>query len=148
MSDQEPLNTICFYCDPISPYAWLASTRLEEIETNTHANIIVKPILFAGLLKAHGNIGPAEITAKRVYTFRDVMRRAQDALKPAPSARSIDEAFVLHLGPVSDLVGLGCVQPALGQEAAAECAIRKQLDVGACAQRGQLRCGAAINQRE
>ena len=76
MSSPVAPNTVEFYCDPISPYAWLASTRLDEIEVNTHANIIVKPILFAGLLKAHGNIGPAEITAKRVYTFRDVMRRA------------------------------------------------------------------------
>lgn len=69
-------NNIEFYFDPISPYAWLASTRLAEIEQKTGAEIIVKPILFAGLLKAHENIGPAEIAAKRTYTFRDVMRRA------------------------------------------------------------------------
>lgn len=76
MSQQVASKTIEFYCDPISPYAWLASTRLAEIEQETGAAVIVKPILFAGLLKAHGNIGPAEIVAKRVYTFRDVMRRA------------------------------------------------------------------------
>ena len=69
-------KVIEFYVDPISPYAWLASTRLDEIAQQTGAHIVVKPILFAGLLKAHGNIGPAEIEAKRVYTFRDVMRRA------------------------------------------------------------------------
>ena len=76
MSSPVLSNMIEFYCDPISPYAWLASSRLDEIELNTHTKIIVKPILFAGLLNAHGNIGPAEITAKRIYTFRDVMRRA------------------------------------------------------------------------
>ena len=76
MTDQTITKVIEFYFDPISPYAWLASSQLEEIEQNTGAQIIVKPILFAGLLKAHGNIGPAEIEAKRTYTFRDVMRRA------------------------------------------------------------------------
>jgi 2-hydroxychromene-2-carboxylate isomerase len=34
------------------------------------------PVLFAGLLKAHGNLGPAEVPAKRAYLFRDVMREA------------------------------------------------------------------------
>ena len=76
MNQQATADYIEFYFDPISPYAWLASTRLEEIEQKTGVGVIVKPILFAGLLKAHGNIGPAEIAAKRVYTFRDVMRRA------------------------------------------------------------------------
>jgi 2-hydroxychromene-2-carboxylate isomerase len=33
-------------------------------------------VLFAGLLKAHGNLGPAEVPAKRLYLFRDVMREA------------------------------------------------------------------------
>lgn len=68
--------TIEFFFDPISPYAWLAGTRLDEIEARTGKNIVVRPILFAGLLKAHGHVGPAEIPAKRRYIFRDVMRRA------------------------------------------------------------------------
>ena len=85
MNDQAIASTIEFYCDPISPYAWLASTRLDEIEQKTGADIIVKPILFGGLLKAHGNIGPAEIPAKRTYTFRDVMRRANALGQPMES---------------------------------------------------------------
>jgi len=68
--------TIEFFFDPISPYAWLAGTRLEEIQSRTGEAVIVRPILFAGLLKAHGHLGPAEIPAKRRYIFRDVMRRA------------------------------------------------------------------------
>ena len=74
--------TIEFFFDPISPYAWLAGTRLAEVEAKSGQKIVVRPILFAGLLKAHGHQGPAEIPAKRRYTFRDVMRRANDyALK-------------------------------------------------------------------
>ena len=67
-----------FFFDPVSPYAWLAGTRLEELEARTGKIIVVRPILFAGLLKAHGHLGPAEIPAKRRYIFRDVMRRASD----------------------------------------------------------------------
>ena len=67
-----------FFFDPVSPYAWLAGTRLDEIEAATGENIVVRPILFAGLLKAHGHQGPAEIPAKRRYIFRDVMRRASE----------------------------------------------------------------------
>jgi 2-hydroxychromene-2-carboxylate isomerase len=37
---------------------------------------VFEPVLFAGMLQAHGNKGPAEIEAKRAYTFRDVMRQA------------------------------------------------------------------------
>ena len=67
-----------FFFDPVSPYAWLAGTRLDELGSRTGKNIVVRPILFAGLLKAHGHLGPAEIPAKRRYIFRDVMRRASD----------------------------------------------------------------------
>ena len=76
MTQKTALNTIEFYFDPISPYAWLASARLDEISEVSGASIIAKPVLFAGLLNAHGNLGPAEIPAKRAYIFRDVMRRA------------------------------------------------------------------------
>lgn len=65
-----------FFFDPISPFAWLASTRLDEISQHTGREILIRPTLFAGLLKAHGNLGPAEIPAKREYIFRDAMRRA------------------------------------------------------------------------
>ena len=71
-----PPHHIDFYFDPISPYAWLAANRLDSIRASTGMAIIAHPILFAGLLKAHGNLGPAEIPAKREYIFRDVMRRA------------------------------------------------------------------------
>ncbi len=69
------LPLITFYFDPISPYAWLACKQLERIEA-AGARIELEPILFAAMLNAHGQKGPAEIPAKRVYTFRDVMREA------------------------------------------------------------------------
>jgi len=63
------------YADPVSPYAWLALRALDRIDT-AGAHVTVVPVLFAGLLNAHGNVGPAEIEAKRRYLFRDVMREA------------------------------------------------------------------------
>ena len=69
---------VTFYFDPVSPYAWLAANALDRIEA-TGAQIVFQPVLFAALLNAHGNIGPAEVPAKRAYIFRDVMREAARA---------------------------------------------------------------------
>ena len=63
------------YADPVSPYAWLALRTLAPLDA-AGVRIDVVPVLFAGLLNAHGNVGPAEIEAKRRYLFRDVMREA------------------------------------------------------------------------
>jgi 2-hydroxychromene-2-carboxylate isomerase len=70
-----PSAVVDFYFDPISPYAWLASRSLARLE-DAGVRIRFVPVLFAGLLKAHGNLGPAEVPAKRTYLFRDVMREA------------------------------------------------------------------------
>ncbi len=76
-----PGRVVHFYFDPISPYAWLASKELARIEAAGLA-VECRPILFAALLNAHGQKGPAEIPAKRAYTFRDVLRLAtQKGLK-------------------------------------------------------------------
>ncbi|HEU4373024.1 MAG TPA: 2-hydroxychromene-2-carboxylate isomerase [Telluria sp.] len=69
---------VAFYFDPVSPYAWLAANALDRIEA-AGAQVVFQPVLFAALLNAHGNIGPAEVPAKRAYIFRDVMREAARA---------------------------------------------------------------------
>ncbi|MGJ7916681.1 2-hydroxychromene-2-carboxylate isomerase [Massilia sp. LXY-6] len=72
-----------FYFDPVSPYVWLAARALDRLEqaggrvpVRVPLQVHVVPVLFAGLLKAHGNLGPAEVPAKRTYLFRDMMREA------------------------------------------------------------------------
>lgn len=72
---------VTFYFDPISPYAWLASKALARIE-QIGGEVAFQPVLFAGLLNAHGQKGPAEVPAKRRYMFRDVMREATRAGLP------------------------------------------------------------------
>jgi len=66
------MKTIRCYFDPISPYAALAFWRLPEQLAGRHVVIDYVPILFAALLKAHGSKGPAEIDAKRAWTYRQV----------------------------------------------------------------------------
>lgn len=69
--------TIHWYFDVISPFAylqWPSIRRLAERE-----RISFKPILFAGLLDAHGQLGPAEIPRKRQFTYRHVLWRARRA---------------------------------------------------------------------
>ena len=68
-------TAVTFYFDPVSPYAWLATKAIARIEA-AGAQVMFQPVLFAALLNAHGNKGPAEVPAKRLYIFRDVMREA------------------------------------------------------------------------
>jgi 2-hydroxychromene-2-carboxylate isomerase len=75
MCSERAMTTVRCYADPVSPYAWLGLTDLDRIEA-TGARVVVVPVLFAGLLNAHGTTGPAEVDAKRRYLFRDVMREA------------------------------------------------------------------------
>lgn len=72
---------VTFYFDPVSPYAGLATHAFEAIEA-AGARIDFRPVLFAALLNAHGNIGPAEVPAKRATMFRDVMREAAHLGRP------------------------------------------------------------------
>ncbi len=66
------MKRITFYFDPISPYAALAFEALPEALAGHSVEVIYRPILFAALLQANGQKGPAEIEDKRRWTFRHV----------------------------------------------------------------------------
>lgn len=51
-----------WYFDFISPFAYLQFVRLGEL---AGARLRLRPVLFAGLLQHWGQLGPAEIPAKR-----------------------------------------------------------------------------------
>jgi 2-hydroxychromene-2-carboxylate isomerase len=57
-----------WYFDVVSPYAYLALGEIEELGRTIP--ITHKPVLFAGLLKHYGHLGPAEIPSKRIHTYR------------------------------------------------------------------------------
>ena len=71
------MKHITFYFDFISPYAFLAFEKLPEVLKGISYSVTYKPLLFAGLLKHHGQLGPAEIAGKREWTYRQVLWLAQ-----------------------------------------------------------------------
>lgn len=58
--------SVDWYFDFVSPFSYLALHRLNEFSQN----VIYRPVLFAGLLNHFGQKGPAEIPAKRRWTYR------------------------------------------------------------------------------
>ncbi|EYF06787.1 2-hydroxychromene-2-carboxylate isomerase [Chondromyces apiculatus] len=68
--------TIRFFFDVISPYAYLGWTQIHALAERTGAVVVPEAVLFAAMLNHHGNKGPAEIAPKRIYLFKDVLRRA------------------------------------------------------------------------
>lgn len=73
MSDS--VRTIDWYFDFISPFAWLQAEDLAHLPVDV--NIRCKPVLFAGLLQAWGQLGPAEIAGKRTFTYEFIVWKAQ-----------------------------------------------------------------------
>ncbi|MBG6072906.1 MULTISPECIES: 2-hydroxychromene-2-carboxylate isomerase [unclassified Polaromonas] len=67
------MKHITFYLDFISPYAHLAFEALPEALMGVSYRVSHVPVLFAGLLKHHGQLGPAEIASKREWTYRQVL---------------------------------------------------------------------------
>lgn len=67
------MKHITFYFDFISPYAFLAFENLPEALRGLSYSVSYKPVFFAGMLKHHGQLGPAEITPKRDWTYRQVL---------------------------------------------------------------------------
>lgn len=76
------MNTIDFWFDPISPYAYLAFEQLPEALVGHSYQVNYRPVLFAGLLAHWGQKGPAEIAPKRDWTYRDVAWLAHRAGVP------------------------------------------------------------------
>jgi len=69
------MPTVDWYFDFVSPFSYLQSERLDSL--GPRASIRFRPVLFAGILSAHAHKGPAEIPAKRVFTYRFVLWQAR-----------------------------------------------------------------------
>lgn len=67
-----------FYFDYISPYSYIAWVKARRWEAEGLWKLRAKPVLFAGLLKRWGQLGPAEIPPKRIFTFRHCIRLAAE----------------------------------------------------------------------
>jgi 2-hydroxychromene-2-carboxylate isomerase len=71
------MDAVRFYFDYLSPYAYIAWTQIHPLAERYGRAIDAVPVLFPALLGAHGTKGPAEIPAKRVYVWKDVLRTAR-----------------------------------------------------------------------
>jgi 2-hydroxychromene-2-carboxylate isomerase len=102
MSDPaEPLlHEIRFFYDPISPYAHLAFARLPDALMGHSVRVRYQPVLFAALLKAHGQLGPAEIPGKREWTYRQASWLAHHHGVPTdlPTEHPFNPLALLRLG--------------------------------------------------
>lgn len=93
------MKHITFYYDPISPYAYLAFEHLPVVLQGLSYSVTYRPILFAGLLKHHGQLGPAEIAPKRDWTYRQILWLGQAHGIPLelPAAHPFNPLALLRL---------------------------------------------------
>ena len=101
------MKTITFYLDFISPYAWLGFDALPQALQGISHRLVHKPILFAALLKHHGQLGPAEIPAKRDWTYRQVLwqARQQGTALQLPAMHPFNPLGLLRLAVATDSAG-------------------------------------------
>jgi 2-hydroxychromene-2-carboxylate isomerase len=93
------MKHIDFWFDPISPFAYLAFEKLPQTLQGLSYAVRYRPVLFAALLKHHGQLGPAEIAPKRDWTFRHIAWAAQHQGIPLqmPAAHPFNPLPLLRL---------------------------------------------------
>jgi 2-hydroxychromene-2-carboxylate isomerase len=101
------MKHITFYLDFISPYAYLAFEELPKALMGLSYSVTYKPLLFAALLKHHGQLGPAEIPAKRDWTYRQVqwLAHSKDIALELPAAHPFNPLGLLRLALATDPQG-------------------------------------------
>ena len=109
------MHHIRFYFDPISPYAYLAFHALPTALQGISHSVEYRPVLFAGMLARHSQLGPAEIAPKREWTYRQVLWHAHTLGVPMqmPAAHPFNPLALLRLA-------LACGTP---QSAASDAAL-------------------------
>lgn len=97
---QQQAHEITFWYDPVSPYAWLAFERLPQTLMGLSVQVRYRPLFLGGLLKARGQLGPAEIPDKREWTFRHAqwLARQQGTVLDLPAAHPFNPLPLLRLG--------------------------------------------------
>ena len=89
-----------WYFDFVSPFSYLQCERLQP-----HVDVIrPHPVLFAAILDANGQKGPAEIPAKRRFTYRFVVWQAKTLGIPLkfPHAHPFNPLPLLRLAIACD----------------------------------------------
>jgi len=94
------VTDIQFFYDPISPYAHLAFEALPQALKGHSVVVHYRPVLFAAMLKQHGQLGPAEIAGKRDWTYRQVqlLAHTHGVRLELPAAHPFNPLPLLRLG--------------------------------------------------
>jgi 2-hydroxychromene-2-carboxylate isomerase len=94
------MTDVQFFYDPISPYAHLAFEALPQALKGHSVAVHYRPVLFAAMLKQHGQLGPAEIPGKRDWTYRQVqwLAHTQGIRLELPAAHPFNPLPLLRLG--------------------------------------------------
>jgi 2-hydroxychromene-2-carboxylate isomerase len=78
---------ISWVFDVVSPFSYLGLKQLHQLPENIEVEFV--PVLFAGLLDHHGQVGNAEIASKRRFTYRFALWRARKMGVPMRLRRRI-----------------------------------------------------------
>ena len=70
------MRSLRFYFDYLSSNAYLAWTQLPKLASRFGVVVEPIPVLFAGLLEAHGQLGPAEVLPKALWMAKNNLRKA------------------------------------------------------------------------
>lgn len=102
------MKHITFYLDFISPYSWLAFEKLPEILMGQSYAVSYKPVLLGAILRHHGQLGPAEIPAKRDWTYRHVqwLARQHGVALQMPATHPFNPLPLLRLAVACDAGGM------------------------------------------
>jgi 2-hydroxychromene-2-carboxylate isomerase len=93
---------IRFLFDFISPFSYLAWQWIHELAEEHERPVEYQPVLFAALLNHYGHLGPAEIEPKRVYIFKQAVRRAHSMRLPLapPPAHPFNPLLSLRVASI------------------------------------------------
>ncbi len=88
-----------FYLDFISPYTHLAFERLPEALMGLSYSVSYRPVLLGAMLRHHKLLGPAEVPAKRAWTYRHVawLGRQHDIMLQMPAVHPFNPLPLLRL---------------------------------------------------
>ena len=102
------MKQITFYLDFISPYAALAFEELPQALMGLSYSVTYKPVALGVLLRHHGSLGPAEIPAKRDWTYRHVMwlAHSKGLTLDMPAMHPFNPMPLLRLAVATDPQGL------------------------------------------
>ena len=102
------MKKITFYLDFISPYAALAFEELPQALMGLSYSVTYKPVALGVLLRHHGSLGPAEIPAKRDWTYRHVMwlAHSKGLTLDMPAMHPFNPMPLLRLAVATDPQGL------------------------------------------